>query len=189
MKSIKVVILVAVCIAVGYFLNSAISQHKINLPFLTKSPVGNIQPAPRQATQPVVPQTLVKKIGDSFVLWDMEYQVLSATNKGSTSGIEKTTGKYIEVIIKATNTGKTEIGLNKIYLKDSRGRQYEMNVLASANNSQYSWYGQTKDYNGIPAGFSETFSATFEVPKDATGLELDYLSSQGPVVLSVKLGM
>ena len=47
----------------------------------------------------------------------------------------------------------------------------------------------TNDYNGIPAGFSQSFVAVFEVPKDSTGLELDYPSAQGPVVASVKLGI
>ncbi len=188
MKTTKIIILVVVCIAFGYFLHGVISQQDISLPFLSKSFTGNPVVVPRQAVQPVAPQTIVKKVGESFTLGDMEYRVLSATNNGSTSGFRSTTGKYIEVIIKATNTGKTEIGLSKIYLRDSNGRQYEMNVFASGN-SKYSWYGQTKDYNGIPAGFSETFSATFEVPKGAVGLELDYPSVQGPVVLSVKLGM
>lgn len=152
------------------------------------STIQSQQQAPVDNIAPQTPQKIIKKIGDTFVLWNMEYQVLSAVNKGSSSGIESTSGKFIEIVIKATNTVKTEIYLNNVIVRDNKGRQYEMNVLASVS-SKYNWYGRTNNYKGIPAGFSETFSAVFEVPKDATGLELDYPSSNGPVVLSVQLGL
>ena len=186
MKTVKILILVVVCVAVGYFLNSSISQQKISLPFLTNSSAGNIQPSPtpKQVSKPVAPQTIIKKVGDSFTLWDFEYQVLSATNFTPSYDFQKTTGKYVGIKIRVTNTGKTEAGVNKIFVQDSKGRQYQPAMLG------YQQLG-VEDYgqSNIGAGFTKTLGVIFEVPKDATGLELDYPSAQGPIVLSVKLGM
>lgn len=182
MKTIKIILLIIVCVLAGYFLNNAVSQKKVNLPFLSTQ--NNVQAPPVQNTQPTVPQTVIKKVGDSFTLWDMQYQVLSASNFSPSYDFQKTTGKYVGIKIKVTNTGKAEAGVNKIFVQDSKGRQYQPAMLG------YQQLG-VEDYgqSNIGAGFTKTLGVIFEVPKDATGLELDYPSAQGLIVLSVKLGM
>jgi len=159
-------------------------QQDINL-------VNNV-PVPQAPQQPtfIAP---IKQVGDSFVLWNIEYKVTSAKNY--TSAYAKTTGKYIAVKIKATNIGKEKTGANKIFIKDSKERQYDpLDILAALpvtmGSSDIRLYGQTKDYSGtIIPGFSEDFTALFEVPKDATGLQLQYPSANGPVVMVVQLGI
>ena len=157
-------------------------------------PIQN-QQVPTQNVVKRASETIIKKVGDSFVLWDMQYQVLLAVNKGSKLGMESTTGKFIALKIKVTNEGKSEAGLNKIYLQDNKGRKYDNKIgfysdfagkdsLTTLNN-----YGMPKNYNGIPAGFSETFLAVFEVPKDSSGLVLKYPSAEGFEVLAVNLGL
>jgi len=147
-----------------------------------------IQETPVQTTKQIF-EPILKNIGDSFTLWDIEYKVLSAINQGSTYGFQKTSGKYIVIKIQATNTGKTEVGLDGIYLKDSLGRQYQKNDLLMDFSSGLNQYGITKDYKGIPPGFSETFIAVFEVPKDSNGFKLQYQSANGPDVVSVNLNL
>lgn len=133
-------------------------------------------------------KTIYKKVGDSFALGNIEYQIVSTKNKGSEYGYQTTTGKYIVLEIKATNVGKQESGLANIYLQDNKGRKYERNEFLLDFSSKLNEYGRTKNYNGIPAGFSESFVAAFEVPKDSTGLKLNYPSTEGNVILSVDLG-
>ena len=129
-------------------------------------------------------------MGDTFTLWNMQYQVLSAVDEGSSYGFQQTTGKYIVVKIKATNTAKTEMPLSRVLLVDSEGRQYQQDSLLIDISSGLNMYGVTNDYVGIPPGFSESFIAPFEVPKkDFTGLQLEFPSAQGPIVLGVKLGL
>ena len=57
-----------------------------------KQQTSNLQQPQKQA--PVPTQTIVKKIGDSFVLWNIEYQVISAKNFSPVYDFQKTTGKY-----------------------------------------------------------------------------------------------
>jgi DNA-directed RNA polymerase subunit RPC12/RpoP len=130
------------------------------------------------------PETIIKKVGDSFVLWYMEYQVVSVAIFNPSYDFQKTSGKYIGVKIKVTNTGKTEAGMNKIYIKDSKGRMYEPKMLGYQQLGVID-YGWEK----IQAGMSETTGAIFEVPNDSTGLVLEYPSAQGTVVASVTLGL
>jgi hypothetical protein len=181
MKTVKIILLIIICVAAGYFLNGVLSQQK--LPFFSSQATTPKQQV-QQNVQSVVPQAVVKKIGDIFTLWDIQYQVLSASNFAPTYDFQKTTGKYVGIKIKVTNTGKTEAGLNKIFVQDSKGRQYQPSMLG------YQQLG-VEDYgmSNIGAGFTKTLGVIFEIPKDATGLELDYPSAQGPIVLSVKLGM
>lgn len=138
---------------------------------------------------PVPPSTLVKRVNESFRLWDMEYEVMSAVDYGSKYGYQTTSGKYIMVKIKATNVGKTEANLSKIFIQDSKDRQYQFDPMMLDVASALPTYGLYKNYSGIPAGFSEMFVAVFEVPKDSTGLLLNYPSAQGNTVLSVQLGI
>jgi len=139
---------------------------------------------------PLYRPTIQKNVGEKFTLWDMEYTVQSAEDKGSSYEYNTTSGKYIFLKIKATNVGKVENGLNNIYIQDSKGRQYKQNKLIMDFSSGLNPYGITRNYSsGIAAGLSESFYAIFEVPKDSTDLKLEYPSAQGPVVLSVKLGL
>ena len=127
---------------------------------------------------------IIKNIKEKFILWDMEYEVISASVFNPAFDFQKTTGKYIGVKIKATNNTNTAQGVNKIYVEDSKGRQYEPAMLG------YQQLG-IEDYGqgNIQAGFTKTLGVIFEIPKDSTGLELQYPSSQGPVALKVKLGL
>ncbi len=124
-----------------------------------------------------------KKIGDTFTLWGIDYQVISATNFYPDYDFQKTTGKYIGIKIKATNNGKSELGVNKIYVQDSKGRQYQSVVLGYQQLN-------VEDYGAnVKAGFTKTMGIIFEVAKDSTGLELEFPSAQGPIAQSVKLGL
>jgi len=129
-------------------------------------------------------QIITKKIGDAFVLWNIEYKVTSASNFKPYYDFQKTDGKYVGVKIKANNLGKTEAGLNKVYIKDSKGRQYNSAMLG------YQQLGIT-DYGmeKAQAGIAKTYGIIFEVAKDSTGLKLEYPSGAGDVVASVDLGL
>lgn len=133
--------------------------------------------------------TVVKKIGENYTLGNMQYEVISAVNKGSTYSYNKTTGKYIILTIKATNVGRQEQGVSKIFIQDSKSRQYEMNSMLMDFSGTYSTYGSYKDYKGIPPGLFQTFTAPFEVAKDSSGLKLDFPSTQGQILISVDLGL
>ncbi len=137
-----------------------------------------------QVQVPVSPPTVNKQIGETFTLWDFGYKVLSATNYVPSYDFNKTTGKYIGVKIEVTNNGKVAAGVNNVYVQDSKGRQYQPAMLGyqQLGVEDYGW-------SKIQAGFTKTLGVIFEVPKDSTSLELNYPSAQGPVVLSVKLGM
>ena len=173
---VLIVILLLVIVFGTYYYSSNASwiKQQINSP----------QQPQAQAPVSVPVQTIVKKIGDSFVLWDFEYKVTSATTFHPAYDFQKTTGKYIGIKIKVTNNGKVESGVNKIYVQDSKGRQYQPAMLGyqQLDVEDYGW-------SKIQAGFTKTLGVIFEVPKDSTGLELEYPSAQGSVVLSVKLGM
>jgi hypothetical protein len=129
-------------------------------------------------------QVINKKVGDAFVLWNIEYKVISASIFKPAYDFQKTEGKYIGVKIKANNIGKAESGLNKIYVIDSKGRKYESTIIGYQQLSVAD-YGQEQ----LPAGISKTYGIIFEVAKDSTGLMLKYPSSQGSVVASVDLGL
>lgn len=135
------------------------------------------------------PQTTTKKIGESFTWGNIEYQVISAINKGSEYSYKKSTGKYILVVIKATNVGQKEQGVSKVHLTDGNNRQYDINSWFIDISSKFKTYGSYNDYKGIPAGLSETFSAPFEVAKDSTGLKLEFPDTNGNIVFSVDLGL
>jgi hypothetical protein len=143
----------------------------------------NIRQQVKSPTQTPV-QVIKKKIGDAFVLWNIEYKVISASIFKPVYEMQKTEGKYIGVKIKANNLGKTESGLNKIYVIDSKGRRYESTILGYQQLSVAD-YGQEQ----ILAGIAKTYGIIFEVAKDSTGLKLEYPSSQGSVVASVDLGL
>lgn len=148
-----------------------------------------ISQTPPPAT-PHFPPPMIKKIGDSFVLWGFEYTVEKATNEGSNFAYQKSDGKYILIKIKTKNVGKTEQGVSKIVIKDSMGRQYDWNPLIMDFSSGLNqFYGRSSDYNGIRPGLSETFGPVFEVAKDSAGLTLEFPSAQGPSAAIVQLGI
>lgn len=175
---ISIIILVLICVGLYYWLvlPSISSRNSI---------VSNVtnQQVPVNNTVQEKPVTIVKKVGESFVLWDMEYQVLSVANFSPVIEFRKTTGKYIGVKIKVTNQKKVESGVNTIYITDSKDRQYNSVVLG------YQQLG-VEDYGEkVQPGFSNIYGVIFEVAKDSTGLRLNYPSAQGPIVLSVSLGL
>lgn len=124
------------------------------------------------------------KMGEKFTLWGIEYQVASATNYKPEYDFHKTSGKYVAVKVKVTNTEKTASGVNKIYVQDSKGRQYEPAMLGyqQLGVEDYGW-------GEVQAGFTKTLGVIFEVAKDSADLELKYPTSQGTVVKSIKLGL
>ncbi len=182
----------------GYYVyESKNSQLDILKPSTSQGVVSQprIQNLPRTQTTQIkntTTQSSYKKIGDTFTLWGLQYQILSAVNKGSTYNSSKSSqGKFIEVKIKAENVDKKELGVNKIILIDSSGRQFSQNDVNSISFSEeYYGYGlQYADYMGIPSGFSEKFIAVFEVPKNSSGLRLAFPSSTGQLAIQVDLGM
>ncbi|MGD1083044.1 MAG: hypothetical protein ABR881_32420 [Candidatus Sulfotelmatobacter sp.] len=188
MKPSAVTLLVILAALGGYFVNEIISSGPILLPNVAQHNQSAVPTTP-DVGQQTPPQPAEKNVGDTFTLWNMQYQVLSAVNEGSSYAFQQTTGKYILVKIKATNMTKTEMPLTSIILVDSEGRQYQVDALLIDISSGLDMYEITNDYVGIPPGFSESFIAPFEVPKDSTGLQLEFPSAQGPIVLSVNLGL
>lgn len=167
----------------GINTNSNVNQNKqISTNTGTKIPVNSLY-------NKLPPQTTTKKIGESFTWGNIEYQVISAINKGSEYSYKKSTGKYILVVIKATNVGQQEQGVSKVHLTDGNNRQYDINSWFIDISSKFKTYGSYNDYKGIPAGLSETFSAPFEVAKDSTGLKLEFPDTNGNIVFSVDLGL
>ncbi|MDB5204854.1 MAG: hypothetical protein JWP09_882 [Candidatus Taylorbacteria bacterium] len=133
---------------------------------------------------PHYPDTVIKNVKEKFTLWDMEYEVTSVEIFHPVYDIQKTTGKYIGIKIKVTNDAKSDVGVSKIYIEDSKGRQYQPAMIGyqQLDVEDYGW-------NKIQSGFTKTLGVIFEIPKDSEGLKLDYPSAQGPVVVSVKLGL
>lgn len=129
-------------------------------------------------------QVITKKVGDNFTLWNIEYKVASASVFKPIYPHQKTEGKYIGVKIVANNLGKTEAGLNRVYIKDNKDRRYESTIVG------YRQLGVT-DYGmeKAQAGIAKTYGIIFEVAKDSTGLKLEYPSGAGDVVVSVDLGL
>ena len=116
------------------------------------------------------------KINDTVSLSDSEWSVVKATDMGSTlkgdedEGTENKTseGKFVYVRYRVTNKtkGNEEIIFTPT-LQDSKGRNFEQTDDAS----DYLPKGEkTMDLEQLPSGVPKTFSAIFEVPKDATGL-------------------
>lgn len=135
-------------------------------------------------------QTAIKKIGESYVLGNMEYKVISAINKGTKYENQTTTGKYIFVKILVNNIGKINSSGSKIIIKDNKDRQFQKEEFF------YFAYGSgIKDYNfnmfdnGMAPGFSETYTAAFEVAKDSSDLKLCHPSTTGIDIVCVQLGL
>jgi hypothetical protein len=163
---------------------------------------------PSQAeSQPKVPaqvpiQTSIKKIGDKFVLGDIQYKILSTKDLGSdlnkytdysngVIGMGTTQGKFVEIKIHVENIGKNEVGVNKILLVDSDNRKFDFSINPSAMLSVtgYEMYGMYPDYEGIKAGFSENFIALFEVSEQSSGLQLDFPDYYGRTAFQIPLGL
>jgi Domain of unknown function (DUF4352) len=177
--TVAILILIVGCAVAFYFYNKPrqpvskpVEQQKTKLAI----------PKPQNAAE--VSGTVLGKIGTPFTLWNVEYKVISATNFKPTYDFQKTTGKYIGVKIDITNVGKSELSVNKIYITDSAGRHYEMDMLGYHQLSVAD-YGEEK----VKPGITKTFGAIFEVAKDSTGLKLEYPSAQGSVAASVDLGI
>lgn len=136
-----------------------------------------------------IQQTLVKKIGESYTLGSMEYKITSAVNNGSTYSYAKTAGKFIVVKILVKNIGKVNSKESVIMIKDKNDRQYKqsgiMNGIMVTSGKTYG----SSDYNGLAAGFSETYTAIFEVAKDSSGLKLCHPSTTGIDLVCVQLDL
>lgn len=135
-----------------------------------------------------LPQTLIKKIGETYTLGNMEYKVISAVNNGTTYNYSKTTGKFIVVKILVKNTGKINSSVSKILIKDKNDRQYNtsgfMDGVFINDGTEYG-----SGYDGMAPGFSETYRAVFKVAKDSTDLRLCHPSTTGEDLVCVQLGL
>jgi len=144
---------------------------------------GNVTNTIRQ-----LPQTLIKKIGESYTLGNMEYKVTSAVNNGSTYDYAKTTGNFIVVKILVKNIGKVNSNVSKILIKDKNDRQYNtggfMDGIYISDGTEYG-----SGYDGIAPGFFDTYKAIFKVAKDSTVLRLCHPSTTGEDLVCVQLGI
>jgi hypothetical protein len=153
-------------------------------------------------SQPAPIQTSIKNIGDTFVLGDIQYKILSAKNLGNdlskynnfgdgVIGMGTTQGNFIEIKIHAENIGKDEVGVNKISVVDSDDRKFDFSVNPSAmlSISGYEMYGMYPDYEGVKPGLSEDFVALFEVSKQSSGLKLDFPDYYGRTAFQIPLGL
>lgn len=162
----------------------------------SQSGVGRTTPRPTASNRPQQGSHSYE-MGEEFVLWDTKYKVLSAVDRGSqlSSGSRFSTplnsnGKFVVITIEATNVGTDRKGVNKIILRDSQGRNYEVRsdigVTTRVSGNQY---GTSERYDGsISPGISHTYTAVFEVASDSEGLRLAYPSAGGPIVAEISLG-
>lgn len=140
-----------------------------------------------QTSAPSYPATINSTIGKPFSFSNNQYLVTKAEDLGSKLTYATTEGKFIFVTIEVKNNGTAETKINTIYLIDDKGRRYEEDFTATNMNSKTSPYGRYKNMTGIPAGFTETFGAIFEVSSDSENMKLVFPSQQGPAIASVSL--
>ncbi len=137
-----------------------------------------------------VSQTTTKKVGENYKLGNIEYKVISAVNKGSKYENRETKGKFISVKILLSNIGKINSKGSKIILKDKMDRQFEkMEYFIFGFNLKEKEYSFNFFSDDIAPGFSETYTAVFEVPKDSADLKLCHPSTTGVDIVCVKLGL
>lgn len=152
-------------------------------------PVKNINQLPIRNVQQLS-QTLIKKIGESYTLSNMEYKVISAVNKGTKYEYQTTTGKFIFVKILVSNIGKINSKGSLLIIKDKNDRQFSQkeNFYFAYNSGLKQYYFNMFD-DGMAPGFSETYTAVFEVAKDSTDLKLCHPSTTGTDIVCVQLGL
>jgi hypothetical protein len=108
---------------------------------------------------------------------DSTWNVLSAHDIGQTlagnaewSGEKrKTDGRFVRVVFKMTNNTKDEKYVNVPELIDSKQRK--VRILDDSGRFIDADYADPH-LDKLPPGFSRTYCAIYEVPKDATGLNL-----------------
>ena len=120
----------------------------------------------------------------------MEYKVISAINKGTSYEHQTTTGKFIFVKILISNVGKINSKGSILIIKDKNDRQFKQKEYFSfAYNSGLKQYSFNMFDDGMAPGFSETYTAVFEVAKDSTDLKLCHPSTTGKDIVCVPLGI
>lgn len=181
MKVLGLFVLIIVCVMFGYSLSDPQNfAQKVNGFFYDPS---SVLQKPVSTPKVVYPDPIVKKIGESFTLWNNEYTVLSTKNFTPVYDMQKIAGKYIGIKIKVTNNSKISAGVSDIYVEDKQGRRYEPIVIGYRQLGVED-YGESK----IEPGFSKTLGIIFEISKESTGLRLQYPSAEGVLAATVDLG-
>lgn len=206
MKNLNQTILLIIIVSVAFIIGNIMSENLKIKPAIEKifnksvdidsinqknPPLKNTSPTNSKTnTIQKLPQTLIRKIGESYILGNMKYKVISATNEGSKYEYSETKEKFISVKILVNNIGKTNSNGSKIIIKDKKDRQYQQEKYFI-----FSFDSDKKEYDfnvfdgGMAPGFSETYTAVFEVAKDSTDLKLCHPSTTGVDIVCVKLGL
>ncbi|MDD3662312.1 MAG: DUF4352 domain-containing protein [Candidatus Pacebacteria bacterium] len=209
MKNLNQTILLLITFLLAFIIGNIISENLKIKPVIEKifnksasldninqknqTPIKNTSPTSTSSKTNTIhklPQTLIRKIGESYTLGNMKYKVISATNEGSKYEYSETKGKFISVKILVSNIGKTNSNGSKIIIKDKMDRQYQKEEYFI-----FSFNSDKKEYNfnvfdgGMAPGFSETYTAVFEVAKDSTDLNLCHPSTTGVDIVCVELGL
>ena len=198
-------ILLAVCVLVLGNLSSQYWSAQSSLSFLDdgfqKVAAGhtNSPTIPTGQTQePQKPQAssqTLRNIGESFVVDNIQYTIQSAKDLGNDLSKyggygEITNGEYIRVNFKAENVGQQESNLALIAIGDSARRQFTVDIgaiIMTNQNGVNSYNGG--GYNPLKPGFSDNYSAIFQVSKVSTGLNFLVAQRNGQIADYVPLGL
>jgi RNA polymerase subunit RPABC4/transcription elongation factor Spt4 len=117
----------------------------------------------------------VYSIGEVVTVGDIDWEVLSATNIGTTISSENmfiddcvtNSGEFIDVVVKVTNNRNEMYTITGVRIEDNQGRKFteSSDVYMCVDDSVIL-------LENINPGISKTFRGIFEVPADAEGLVL-----------------
>lgn len=134
-------------------------------------------------------QNQVIKVGDLFMVGSMRYQILSVTDEGQKYANYSTGGKFVVLTLEASNLGKEKAILNKIYIKDSKGRKYDQDTTLVNREEKLTLYDRLGKQNSIAPSFKDSFYVPFMVANDSTKLQLIFPNSSGAEEVMVNLSI
>jgi hypothetical protein len=136
------------------------------------------------------------EIGDVVTVGDIDWEVLSAANIGTTISSENmfiddcvtNSGEFIDVVVKVTNNRDEMYTITGVRVEDNQGRRFteSSDAYMCVDDSVFL-------LENINPGISKTFRGIFEVPADAEGLALVVDSTgsvfSGETIKYISLGL
>jgi hypothetical protein len=217
MKDISIAISVVVAIVV--FLGGYVFHAYHSLPFIDSYLPAQSQSKDEKKTltkSPIAPQSQpqTKKMGETFMIGDMQYKIDSAENLGNdlgklsealnkkasddfksptfssieTYGFGTTAGNFVGIKFQVANKGLVESPVDiKFAVVDSFNRQYSVDENSLfIQVSGYSGYCKECG-NSLKPGFYRKYISIFEITKDSKNLKLAIWDSSNKLLYYIPL--
>lgn len=124
-------------------------------------------------------------MGEDFLLDGFKYRVSGAVHRGGKLGFQHAQGKFIQVAIRALNTGENTAAPANISLLRQDGTSYGVLDQFSKEDTSYS---QLLKY-GLPPAGGGVYTALFDVASDSSNLWLSFHDKDGMSTRIVSLEM